>query len=164
LLNSDRFIAVPNRLVRINTPTKKWGIAWVSVAVALAVHVLDETLTGFLPFYNSIVWSSRSKYAWTPFPTFTFTEWIVGLTVGVVILLSLSPLVFSGYRFLRPISSILGIVMVANALGHIGVSIYLNSLVPGVYSAPILLISALALLIAVYRSRGSAQYDSHKPV
>jgi hypothetical protein len=32
-----------------------WRAAWVALAVALALHVTDEALTGFLPVYNSIV-------------------------------------------------------------------------------------------------------------
>jgi len=138
--------------ISIQNPTRRWGRAWVFLALALALHVLDEALTGFLPLYNSIVQSLRDSYAWVPLPMFSFPVWIGGLSLGVLILLSLSPLVFAGRNFLRPVSYILGIIMVANAIGHIGASFYWGILVPGVFSSPILLLAALALLHATHSS------------
>lgn len=137
--------------------TRQWGIAWVALAVAIALHVTDEAITGFLPVYNSIVESLRNSYPWIPLPTFRFSVWLTGLIAGVVLLLGLSPLVFAGKGFLRPISYLLGVLMMFNALGHIGGSIYLGTLAPGVLSSPILLSAAVALLIATYRVRRSAE-------
>lgn len=134
-------------------PFRRWGITWVSLVLAIALHVADEALSGFLPFYNSLVQSLQDSYSWIPLPTFTFTEWISGLSIGVLTLLGLSPLVFSGSRLLRPVAYFLGVLMVANALGHIGASFLWGKLVPGVYSSPILLLAALALLVTTYTTR-----------
>lgn len=132
-------------------PTKKWGIAWISLVLAIALHVVDEATTDFLPFYNSIVDALRESYAWVPLPTFTFATWITGLTIGVLVLLGLSPLAFAGRHGLRPFAYFLSVLMVANALGHIAASVYLRELAPGVYSSPILLVAAVVLLIKTYR-------------
>lgn len=35
--------------------TRRWGYAWLGMATALALHVVDEATTGFLPLYNSVV-------------------------------------------------------------------------------------------------------------
>ncbi len=145
----------------IANPTRKWGMAWVSLALAVALHVTDEALTGFLPLYNSVVQSLREPLSWIPLPTFSFPVWITGLTIGVLILLALSPLVFAGSRLLRPVSYFLGILMVANAFGHIGASIYWGKLAPGVYSSPVLLVAALALLITTYGSRRDTKQVSN---
>ena len=147
------------RMAVIDTRTKRWGIAWLALAAALALHILDEVLTDFLPFYNSIIRSLRATFAWTPFPTFTFTEWIAGLVVGTVLLFLLSPLVFSGYRFLRPVSYFLGILMVVNGFGHIGASIYLGSFAPGFFSSPLLILSGTALLATTYGTRRCKPLD-----
>ena len=133
--------------------SRNWGLAWIFLVVAIALHVADEALTGFLPLYNSYIESLRDANFWLPFPTFTFRAWLSGLALGVLILLGLSPLIFAGKRFLRPLAFFLGILMVANALGHIGISVYLGELAPGVYSSPILLLAALALLVATWRHR-----------
>jgi hypothetical protein len=131
----------------------QWGIAWVALTIAIALHVTDEAVTGFLPLYNSIVESLRDSYAWIPLPTFGFATWITGLTIGVLLLLGLSPLVFAGKRIFRPISYFLGFLMTLNALGHIGGSIYLGTFAPGVASSPILFLAAIALLVATHRVR-----------
>lgn len=132
--------------------TRQWGNAWVALAIAIALHVADEAITEFLPLYNSIVLSLRENYPWVPLPTFDFSTWLGGLITGVILLLSLSPLVYAGKRIFRPISYFLGTLMTLNALGHIGGSIYLGTLAPGVISSPVLLLAAVALVIAAARA------------
>jgi len=131
----------------------RWRNAWVSLALALGLHVTDEALTGFLPVYNSVVEGLRAKYSWLPLPTFTFRVWLGGLVLGVLLLLALTPIVTRGARWIRVVSLILGVIMTGNALGHVGASVYWGRLAPGVYSSPILLISALALLITASRAK-----------
>jgi hypothetical protein len=53
------------------------GQAWVALTLALARHVADEALTGFLDVYNPIVRSMRDRVEWFPMPTFTFEVWPV---------------------------------------------------------------------------------------
>lgn len=57
-----------------------WRTAWVSLALALALglHVTDETLTGFLPVYNGVVEEIRARHPWVMLPTFTFPVWLGG--------------------------------------------------------------------------------------
>ena len=65
----------------VENPTKtqkRCGIAWVLLVIALAIHITDEALTGFLPFYNSIVLSIRESYPLFPMPIFTFSVWLGG--------------------------------------------------------------------------------------
>ena len=130
---------------------RHWGIAWLSLVFALALHVADEALTGFLPVWNSLVQSARETYGWVPLPTFDFAVWLGGLVVGIALLLSLAPLVFAGKSYLRPLAYFLGVLMVLNALAHITASIYWGSLAPGVISSPVLLLAALFLLITTRR-------------
>lgn len=144
-----------------STRTKQWGWAWVALAVALGLHVADEATTGFLPLYNSIVGTLRESYPWIPLPTFSFGVWLAGLIVGVLALLLLSPLVFAGNRYLRPLSYVLGTLMILNALAHIGGSIYLGAPAPGAVSSPLLLLTAAALLVTTCRAGHSASGDGN---
>lgn len=146
-----------------NTRTKQWGIAWVTLSVALGLHAADEALTGFLPLYNSIVGSIRESYPWILLPTFTFSVWLTGLIAGVLTLLLLSPMVFAGNPIFRPIAYFLGVLMALNALAHIGGSMYLGALAPGVLSSPVLLLAALTLLVTTRRicdTAGGADEDA----
>jgi hypothetical protein len=124
-----------------------------ALAVAPGLHVADEALTGFLPVYNGVVEGIRANHPWLPLPTFTFPTWLGGLILGVLLLLSLTPVVSRGAQWIRIVSIVLGVVMTVNALGHVAASLYWGRLAPGVYSSPILLIAAVALLVTALRAR-----------
>jgi len=130
---------------------KHWGVAW--VGLALALHVADEALTGFLPFYNQIVLTTRKSIAWFPFPTFSFAVWLTGLVVVTLALFAFSPLVFSGRAWLRPVAYFLGTLLCANAIGHMLASLYWGIWAPGIYSSPVLLLAAALLLLATRRAK-----------
>lgn len=132
---------------------RHWRAAWVCLGLALAVHVTDEALTGFLPVYNGIVGGIRAKYPWVPLPTFTFRVWLAGLVLGVVLLLALTPVVSRGAPWIRLVSLVLSIVMIGNALGHLGASLYWGRLAPGTYSSPLLLLAAVALFVTAARAK-----------
>ena len=135
------------------TPTLRFGIAWMALVFALAIHVVDELVTGFLPFYNTVVTSIRETYEWFPMPTLALPLWLNGLGIVLVALLLSSPLVFEGKRFMRPVAFVFGGLMILNAFGHIGATLYYGDAVPGVYSSPLLLIAAFYLLLMAYRDR-----------
>ena len=126
----------------------RFGRAWVALALALGLHVADEALTGFLSVYNPMVTTIKGRLPWAPLPTFTFPVWLGGLVAGVALLLALTPLAYRGSRGLRLAAYPLGILMTFNGLLHFAGSLYFGRLMPGVYSAPVLLAAALWLLHA----------------
>jgi hypothetical protein len=132
---------------------EQWRAAWLGLALALGLHVADEALTGFLPVYNGLVESIRANHPWVPLPTFTFPVWLGGLIVGVALLFALTPVVSRGAPWVRVVSIILGLIMAGNALGHLGASLYWGRFAPGVYSSPVLLIAAAALVVTAFRAR-----------
>jgi hypothetical protein len=127
------------------------GVAWVNLSLALALHVLDEALHGFLSYYNPAALAIRDRLSFVRLPTFSFEVWLIGLIVGVILLLTLSPLAFRRARWMRPFALALSVIMVFNAGMHFGWSLVLGELVPGTYSSPVLLAAALFLLVAAAR-------------
>ena len=126
------------------------GIAWVILWLVVALHVADEAANGFLAVYNPAVLRMRQKLPLLPFPTFEFEVWIAGLTLAVLLGLSLSPWVFRRLRWTRPVVVVVGALMILNALIHFAGSIALGSVMPGAYSAPILLaVAGWALVCAL---------------
>ena len=81
--------------------TRRFGIAWVAFALALALHVPDEATHNFLASYNPGVLAIRARFPFLPLPTFTFGVWLSLLIAGITLLLCLSPLAFRGSRWLR---------------------------------------------------------------
>jgi hypothetical protein len=129
------------------TSNRRFGIAWVTFALAIAVHVTDEAMHDFLSTYNSTIRAIRAQLPFLPLPTFSFRIWLTLLIASIFLLLCLSPLAFRDNPWLRPLSRPLGIVVgLLNATLHIGSSVYFHRWMPGVYSSPLLLLAAIYLL------------------
>jgi hypothetical protein len=112
------------------------------MAVVIALHVTDEAATDFLSVYNPAVRAIRARLPLLPLPTFTFGVWLTGLILGILLLLALTPLAFRGKRWVIWASLPLSVLMFGNGLQHIAGSFYLGRLMPGVYSAPLLLLAS----------------------
>jgi Protein of unknown function with HXXEE motif len=125
------------------------GWAWVTLCMALAVHVFDEAMTDFLSVYNPTVQAIRQRVPFFPMPVFTFEVWLIGLITAVIVLLLLSPFAFRQKLWMKRASYPFAVLMLLNGLGHIAGSFYLGRLMPGVYSAPLLLASSIYLLWSV---------------
>ncbi len=128
------------------------------MACALALHVTDEALTGFLTYYNPAVEAIRARFPFVPLPTFTFGWWLGGLIAGILVLFALTPLAFRRARWLAALAYPFSILMAGNGAMHLAASGYMRRIMPGAYSAPLLLFASLYLLACVYatRPRGSA--------
>ncbi len=133
--------------------SRRFGIAWVLLCVAVALHVADEAATDFLSVYNPTVQAIRKRFPFLPFPVFTFRAWLTRLCVAIFLALCLSPMAFRGSRFMIWLAYPFAILMFANGLVHIGGSVYRKRLMPGVYSSPILLFASAYLLICAEAMR-----------
>jgi hypothetical protein len=141
--------------------TFKLGMAWVALCLALALHVADEALTGFLSVYNPTVQGLRERIGYWPMPTFEFRNWLTGLITAVLVLLALSPFVFRGARWIRPFFYFFAVVMIANGLGHTAGTVFGRTIssvrfsrpMPGFYSSPFLLAASVYALIQLKRTR-----------
>lgn len=131
----------------------RWASAWVTLCLALALHVADEALNGFLEVWNPLVREVRDVVPGLPLPVFRFEIWLSGLVAAVAVLLALSCRVRRGARWMIPLSFVFGLVMLGNGLLHIVVSLSLGRAVPGVWSAPVLIAASVFLLIATRRVR-----------
>src|SRR5207248_483626 len=69
------------------TPNRRFGIAWVTFALAVAVHVTDEAMHDFLSTYNPSVRAIRARLSFLPLPMFSFRIWLALLTAGIFFLL-----------------------------------------------------------------------------
>ena len=149
-----------------NARARRLGLAWIGLCLALALHVLDEALTGFLSVYNPTVVALRAKLGFWPMPTFSFREWLTGLVLGIVLMVAFSPFAFRNERWIRPIFYFLAIVVgifnavghtVGTILGHTVSTIHFARPAPGFYSSPLLLIAAIYALVQLRRTKQGAQ-------
>jgi len=138
-------VLCPEASLNLGGSKQRFGIWWLAFGYTLALHVLDEAGHDFLSLYNPNALFLRRFVPF--FPVFTFRQWIGSLLCGLTVWLALAPLAFRGYKWQRwlavPVAVLAGI---GNALGHILSSIYLWRFMPGVYSAPLILLSGIMLL------------------
>jgi hypothetical protein len=118
------------------------SVAWLSLVSAVALHVIDEAITGFLPFYNDLVLRLRDHLGFFPVPTFRGSVWLGGLCLAIVLGYLMTPLIARGGAWIRSVTTVIGFLMIANALGHMLGSVYLGRILPGFWSSPLLLAMA----------------------
>ena len=139
------------RETRAGRRPSRAGLAWLLLCLALAVHVADEALTGFLPVYNQAAHAIRELFPFLPVPILSVTVWL-SATIGLVAGLSaLAPLAYRGLRFMRVAMVGLALIALGNVTGHIGGSIFAGSPVPGVYSTPLHAAAGVYGLVVAWR-------------
>ena len=139
----------------INEAATRFGFAWISLCIALALHVIDEAMTDFLSVYNPTAQAIRKRLpSFLPFPpVFTFRVWLTGLCLGILLVFCLSPLAYRGSRLALWLAYPFAIIMFGNGLGHVGASVYRRRWMPGVYSSPFLLLASAYLFICAESMR-----------
>lgn len=138
------------------------GLSWIVMWAALAIHVADEAVTGFLSVYNPTVRALRARLGFWPMATFEFRQWLAGLVIAVLLLALCTPVAFRNSRWIRPVFYVVAIVAgVANALGHTLATVFGQTVdavqfprpAPGSYSSPFLLLAAVNALAQLRRTR-----------
>jgi len=147
--------------MQVDQANRSFGSGWVFLSLALAAHVTDEALTGFLNVYNPTVMAMRARYSWFPMPVFGFREWLTGLICLVIALLLLTPFAMRGERWMRPLAYFLAVIMILNGLGHTLGTVFGRTVstvhfarpMPGFWSSPLLLAAGGYLLWQLGRKR-----------
>jgi hypothetical protein len=130
---------------------RRWWLAWNLLTLAFALHFIDEALNDFLSIYNLMAEKLRDYLPSIPWPTVTFTTWMTVVVTAIVVLFALSIFILRGVGWMRPISYVYAVVMLANGLLHLAVSIYTASFMPGVLSSPLLLAASVYLFFCIPR-------------
>lgn len=144
---------------------RKLGFAWTALCASLGLHVFDEASTGFLSVYNPTVAAMRQRISFFPMPTFEYREWLTGLIAGTTILFALSPFMFCGARWIRPLAYMFAVVMLLNGCAHTAGTIFGRTVdsvrfprpMPGFYSSPVVLMASIYMLIQLRRTSGQPQ-------
>ena len=138
------------------------GVAWVMLWIALALHVTDEALTGFLLVYNPTVLALRARFGFWPMPTFEFRAWLTALILGILVLAALSRFAFRNVPWIRPLfyfcAVVIGVInalghTIATVLGHTVSSVEFPRPAPGFYSSPFLLMVSIYALRQLRQTR-----------
>jgi hypothetical protein len=130
-----------------------FGLAWLVLSIAFALHVWDEAAHDFLGYYDATVLTLYGRFSWFPRMDMTFREWLTGLLVAITIALALTPFALRNARWLRPFAHLFAGIQFVNGAGHILAtmwggtvpSVRFEGTGPGFYTAPLLLLSSAFL-------------------
>jgi hypothetical protein len=125
--------------------------AYLLLVFCLALHVTDEAIHHFLDFYNPLALKIREYMIFFP-PTFSFQIWITGLILAVLLLLVLTPYVYSRTKRMIPAAMIFAVIMILNGLGHMAVSIYYGKIMAGMVTSPFLIFSSVWFIFQIRNS------------
>ncbi len=137
-----------------------FGRAWFALTVAFALHVADEASTGFLAIYNPTVTALRARWGWFPMPTFEFREWLLGLSIAILVCFALTPLAARRTAWLRPLAWFYALIMFFNGVGHTVTTIVGHTVTgvtfprpaPGFYSSPFLFVGSVWLMMRLWQT------------
>jgi hypothetical protein len=139
---------------------KRLGNAWLYLTGALIFHALDELIHHFLDFYLEMLFAINAKLPALPLPIFTTSSWITLVAVLTVFLLLLAPFAYHEQGPIRLYAKVFAVIIFLNGLLHLTGSLVSNRPLPGVYSAPLLLVFALLLFFrAARKTRPSAREE-----
>jgi hypothetical protein len=140
--------------MNLGDSNQRFGIYWLFFGYTLALHVLDEAGHDFLSVYNPNALAIRRAVPFLHVPVLTLHDFLGIMALFLTVLLSLTSLALRGLKWVRaiaiPISLIAGIL---NGTMHIVSSIYMQRMMPGVYSAPLILLSGMLLLRSAWEKR-----------
>lgn len=141
--------------------SRRIGIAWLLLCLALCLHNYDEAVTGFLDVYNPTVTALRAQLGWWPMPNFTYRAWLQSLVFLCAVLLLVAVPLFAGVRWVRIPAAIFAVLMLVNAIGHtlftiLGrtvATVHFPRPAPGFWSSPFMGAAAIYFLVQVQRGR-----------
>jgi drug/metabolite transporter (DMT)-like permease len=145
-----------------------FGSAWFALCVAFALHIIDESSSGFLAVCSPSVIFLRERWRF-PMPRLEFREWLFVLTTVCGLLFCLTPVAARGMRGFRPLAWFYALLMFFNGLGQTLLSILGYTVaaatfprpVFGFLSSPFLFVGSLWLMA---RLRRTAQVDFQLPM
>lgn len=101
-------------------------------------------------------------------PTFEFRTWLTGLVLAVILLTMLTPLVFRGDRWIRPLFYLFAVILLGNSLAHTAGTVLGRTVsevhfarpMPGFYSSPLMLAASLYALVQLRKTGINGQGPS----
>ncbi len=144
-----------------NGGSANFGMGWVLMCLAFALHTVDEATHSFLMYYNATVLTLYGHFSWFPRIELDFRSWLLGLVLTILVALCLVPFAFKNAGWLRPFGYIYALGLLADGAAHILVqirggtvpSVRFEGPGPGLYTAPLLILASSYLFWQLRRSR-----------
>lgn len=120
-----------------------WTIAWLSLCVALAAHVVEEAQA------VSGAGIELLRLVFPALPPFQYSIWLVDIVGALVALFALTLQVQRQNPWMRPASFAFALFATANAMMHLLMSYAEGDVLAGTVTAPVMLVASFFLLVSI---------------
>ena len=132
---------------------RRIGTLYWLLAFGQAAHSIEEMRTGLYNFF----WTMTGVFH-QAFPSLPQFRWdavtFAAVNMGIItFVLGIVPSVREGRRWALGLAAVVAVVETFNGIAHISAALYFGGYVPGVASAPLLLILGAVLLRELARGR-----------
>jgi len=129
------------------------GTLYWLLAFGQAAHSIEEMRTGLYNFFWTMTGVFRQA-----FPTFPQFRWdavtFAVVNMGIItFVLGIVPFVREGRSWALGLAAVVAVIEILNGIAHISAAFYFGGYVPGVASAPLLLILGVVLLRELAQGR-----------
>lgn len=126
-----------------------WTTAWLVVCVVLAVHIVDEVVNGSFGLYEDVGRVLMIVFPSLELPPFQRDVWLVNLGGTLIVLFALTWWVRARSPLMATASYLLAAFATANGVLHLLAVAALKGLVPGAWTAPVLIAAGLYLFTSI---------------
>ena len=132
-----------------------WTAAWFVVCLALATHVVDEIWHGSYGLYEDAGRLLMLLFPALELPPFQREVWFINLGGALLVLFALTWWVRVRGPLMTTASYLLAAFATANGVLHLLTVAALKNLVPGAWTALLLIAAGLYLFVAIPRRNGA---------
>lgn len=129
----------------------RWTSAWFAACVVLAAHVVDEVVHGSYGLYSDVGWLLDAAAPWLDLPPFREEVWLVNISGALAVLFGLTVLVWLRRGPMAVASFALAAFVTANGVLHLLGAVALGAMIPGTWTAPLMILTGLFLFVSVER-------------
>ena len=133
----------------------RWTLAWLGVCAALAVHLADEVINGSTGLYGDFVQLFSFLFPFLELPTFRREIWLINLGGAIVVLFALTWMVARRRSPMAAASYLLAAFVTLNGVLHLTTAVAVRHMIPGAWTASLLVVTGLLLFLAVPRERSA---------
>jgi hypothetical protein len=139
-----------------STRLAAFGRAWLVLCAVTALHLLEESTTGFLEDFAPLVHRVGLTIG-IPVEMPAYSVWLAVIASLVVFVFVLTPWAFRGPLWVILGSYVFAALMIGNGVNHLLSPLYLGHFLPGQWTSPLLIWASIQLVAKANACRLSAR-------
>ena len=145
-----------SNMLTSNSQIAAFGRAWLVLCTVTALHLLEESTTGFLEDFAPLVHTVGLAIG-IPAEMPSYSIWLAAIASLIAFVFVLTPLAFRGRHWVVLGSYVFAALMVGNGVNHLLSPLYLGHFLPGQWTSPFLILASIQLVAKANTCRLAAR-------